>query len=1732
MASDGLIRIDIEVDGQQITAATNALNSLGAAATGSSGGINSTSNSVNQLGSASANAANNASGAAGSLNDMSNSANSASNSAQNAAQQTQNMGNESQRASIGIREIATSLGLVAVASAAFGALKGALDGAISRFDTLAGFPVVMERMGFSSEQAEESISKLSEGIQGLPTTLNGIVSSTQKIAILTGDLETATDTALSLNNAFLASGSSAADAERGLTQYVQMLSKGSVDLMSWRTLQETMGYALKETAAAFGFTGSAAQNDLYDALKDGDVVFSDFNAKLIELNNGVGGFADMAATGSEGIATSLGNLKNAVTVGVANIIKSFDNLSQATTGKSIYKNIDGLKVIISSSFKAIGSVIESAAPAVIAFAGGVKASIPVIKALTPVIIGLVAAYAAFTVASKAAAAIEVARVAISGAQTATRTLTIVTAAQTTAQMLLTGATQAEIATRLAQVSTISVSTFAIGVLTGKIGLATAATVLKTAATYAWGVAVKFLMGPIGWITAGIGLLVTGVIAVVKWFKKSSEEAIKLNGATEKLGASTKALNDSMSETSTAHEKNIGNIEATATANAGLVTKIEELLAVEGKSAAHKKELQSYVETLNGSVDGLSLAYSKEANSLNMTSEEIAAKITLMKEQEGLIVGQERFLAIAKEQAEVDLQLKDVLALKKEAAQDLADEVIKKGDAKEATAALDEQEKALMETKAGLAAQQIETEKQVTASIEAVATATANSVTDQVASYAFLSDRQKDVVDSLKATWEDYKTKATDMFDVIETKSKISVSQLTKNLEANQKAVTEWSENIAKLSKSGIDEGLLATLRDAGPEAAGLVNTLVASLESSSDKEFLKLSATFAKGADVAKEALATSMGKDNAKVMDSVGHLVTEAGLSLTQQIQGADFESLGAAIPEGTASGVVKGTKDVAEASKKMADETEKAFRGALEIKSPSGVFKGFGDNITEGAKLGVTEGTPAVVKTMQELSTAMKKPFLNFSSEFSTIGTNTTNGLNQGLIAGQGKVLATARGIASSVATTMRKELDIHSPSRVTTKIGSQTGAGFLKGLKGAEKAIEKAAKKSAKKAVSGTKKGAAAAKKAANAQVAAAKKAASAAKAAETAAFKNPLDTANYKYKMGQIDSSEFIKSLEKTRDAYAKTPDQIRKVNLQIASVQKASAKALEKQKNDAIKDGYENSKNFIEKRKRDGEISLSAELNAWLRVQDRYKLGSKERIDAEKNVARVRIEIAKAEFDAAKDAIDTRKYYNQMSLTEELVAWQQIQTKYLAGTKEREEADRNVYRVKKEINAQLVALNESYGKKLNDISNKLAADELKTNEDTAKGIASIRENLNKEIIKSNEDLANKTKAITEKSLADQQREMDNYLKSVEDSYNKLNNFNGGIFNYFEMEPAEDGQGLIEILESQLDGLNEWEKQLADLSDSAIDKGLLEELRAMGPKALPELMAFNNMTAEQLEKYSALYQEKSAKARALADKENAGLKADTERRMQEMREAANAELSQLQYDTQMHVAAMRQAADSEISQMQYDAAQRISEMRATANAELDVLKTEWVAKIGEINKTTKEELDDLKVIGKNAAQGLLDGMGSMEGALVAKATSIAEAVKTAMALALDVRSPSRWMRDMIGKNMMLGWMIGMDSEKSATIAKAKEAADWMKPDVEKLGGMVSDMVAVTIPNINLAPMRTKPQNNRQSSNEPNGGGSTYSPTFINHFDREIRTPSEVARANKRQSERQAMEMGVFA
>jgi tape measure domain-containing protein len=255
----------------------------------------------------------------------------------------------SESATSSIMKIASGIGVFKALSAGANMLTSSVSGAIDRYDTLTKYPKVLTNLGYSTQQANKSTVKLKEGIQGLPTALDDVVKTSQRLTVLTGNLDKSTDTTLALNNAFLASSASVSDTSRGMEQYIQMLSKGTVDMQSWRTLQETMGYALSETAKQLGIA-SGSSNELYSSLQSGQITFDQLNDALIECSTRTGGFAEMALEASGGIKTSFANIQTAIKSGMEGTISAIDTMLSNSGLPKIQEMLDDVKKGINKVF--------------------------------------------------------------------------------------------------------------------------------------------------------------------------------------------------------------------------------------------------------------------------------------------------------------------------------------------------------------------------------------------------------------------------------------------------------------------------------------------------------------------------------------------------------------------------------------------------------------------------------------------------------------------------------------------------------------------------------------------------------------------------------------------------------------------------------------------------------------------------------------------------------------------------------------------------------------------------------------------------------------------------------------------------------------------------------------------------------------------------------------------------------------------------------------------------------------------------------------------------------------------------------------------------------------------------------------------------------------------------------------------------------------------------------------
>ena len=233
------------------------------------------------------------------------------------------------------------------------AISSNLDSAIQRADTINNFSKVMGNLGISTDDADDSISRLSDKLTGLPTTLDSAVSAVQRFTSANGNVKASTDMFLALNNAVLAGGASQQIQASALEQLSQAYAKGKPDMMEWRTAMSAMPAQLKQVAIAMGYANAS---QLGEELRSGKVSMNEFMLTIHKLNTeGVSGFAsfeEQARGATGGIQTSITNVKTAITRGIADIINSIGRSNIAGFFQNVAKAINNAIPYITAFVKA------------------------------------------------------------------------------------------------------------------------------------------------------------------------------------------------------------------------------------------------------------------------------------------------------------------------------------------------------------------------------------------------------------------------------------------------------------------------------------------------------------------------------------------------------------------------------------------------------------------------------------------------------------------------------------------------------------------------------------------------------------------------------------------------------------------------------------------------------------------------------------------------------------------------------------------------------------------------------------------------------------------------------------------------------------------------------------------------------------------------------------------------------------------------------------------------------------------------------------------------------------------------------------------------------------------------------------------------------------------------------------------------------------------------------------
>lgn len=311
-------------------------------------------------------------------------------------------------------------------------------------------------------------------------------------------------------------------------------------------------------------------------------------------------------------------------------------------------------------------------------------------------------------------------------------------------------------------------------------------------------------------------------------------------------------------------------------------------------------------------------------------------------------------------------------------------------------------------------------------------------------------------------------------------------------------------------------------------------------------------------------------------------------------------------------------------------------------------GFAKSFNDGsskVTSAAQKMITTFVNAA-KGKQSSMTSTFKSMMNtivstirgtYSSYYSA-GAYVVQGFANGISANTYLATAKARAMANAAKNAAKSALDINSPSKVFMSIGKSVGEGFEKGISD---------KSQTSRVISST--------------VGLAGKVISS--ACDTLGINSPSRAF---MAIGRYIGEGLAQGIRDSAwQAVYWTEDTAQKV---IAVASKT----------------FEDVEKWVEDAKAFDELSLAEELEIWEAVIEKYGEGTEERTKAEKKAYSVYKELQKENYENSKNWIDAEKEYNRLSLQEELEAWQRVQARYVEGTDERKEADKQVYKLKHEL----------------------------------------------------------------------------------------------------------------------------------------------------------------------------------------------------------------------------------------------------------------------------------------------------------------------------------------------------------------------------------------------------------------------------------------------------------------
>ena len=663
---------------------------------------------------------------------------------------------------------------------------------------------------------------------------------------------------------------------------------------------------------------------------------------------------------------------------------------------------------------------------------------------------------------------------------------------------------------------------------------------------------------------------------------------------------------------------------------------------------------------------------------------------------------------------------------------------------------------------------------------------------------------------------------------------------------------------------------------------------------------------------------------------DEIHQAITSA-MSADGVQTGNGFETLGSQISSGIASGITTRQSAISTA---IANVTQKALDTANKMKGS------FGTSGSQSATMyasGILSGSGSASAAATRIASGAYAGASAYNGAFGSIGYNMAAGIAAGISGGASLAINAAVNLASRTLAATKGELDIHSPSKKFRKdVGQQIARGTAFGIRDkAALASRQASRMSAKVYANATR-------------------------------WMTKYKKSN---KVTLDDTVYFWQQVEKhtkkgTR-AYANAVNQERKAlqrqfavsigsttlanrinnNFGVSTTKKDGNNTVRKSAEEYYSDVYSAAEKYLKNYQILRNMSTKQEIAYWGGVKKHLRRGAQAWYDATAKINDLKTQLVQEQKEAkqtqanVQDSIlDKYKTYYKVSAKAEMEYWNKARKQFKVGTDERISADKKY----------LDALQSYY-------------DERK---------------------KLDEDYAENSKKIND--------ELEENVKELQDTYkDAVKSRKDDILSQMDLFEAWDSSGydadtLLYNLKTQVAGLTLWEQQLEELEKKNVSKGLLDELKEMGPDAAASIYSLNHMTEEQLKEYEKLWTQKNELAESQAVKDNEDLRIDTNEQIKNLRLDAQAELNALNAEYRAALSELNTGMTSDLAKL-LDKAGKIGEDAVSgliggikkASDSVDVYKSTTKV-VSSISSGLEELKQEGNIIGKETLDSMLEGM----------------------------------------------------------------------------------------------------------------------------------------------------------